>query len=420
LNDNNAYHTTTPKPRLYYGYVIVAASFIIMILSQGLYIIFGFFIVPLLDEFGWTRAAISGAFSLSNVLQGLLGIVMGGLVDRFGPRVVVTVCGVFLGAGYMLMSQVNSIWQIYLFYGLIIGIGGSGLWVPLLSPVSRWFDERRSVMTGIVMSGLTVGGIIAPMVVSRLIDAYDWRQTFIIIGSVALVGIVIFAQFYRRDKRQIGQTPGEIESNPQIQPSPAVNGYDLKEAARTPQFWLFVVILFCFGYSIIAVTVHLVPHMTGLGISDINAGYVMSVNGGVGFIGNVFVGGYIGDRIGNKKVLLIGFAIAVASLIWLLPSRELWMFHLFAVVLGIALGSIGTSESPLIARLFGLKNHGLIYAISVLGFTAGAAVGPWVTGLIHDITESYRIAFLVCIALTAAGFILTLFLKPTSKIGTAL
>ena len=98
MTDNNIYNAPAPKPRLYYGYVIVAASFIIMILAQGLYIIFGVFINPLLEEFGWTKATISGAFSLSTILQGVLGIVMGGLVDRFGPRIVVTVCGVFLGA----------------------------------------------------------------------------------------------------------------------------------------------------------------------------------------------------------------------------------------------------------------------------------------------------------------------------------
>ncbi len=122
-----------------------------MILAQGLFIVFGIFFNPLLEEFGWTRAAISGAYSLSSIFQGVLGIAMGGLVDRFGPRIVVTVCGVFLGAGYLLMSQVNTVWQIYLFYGVIIGIGMSGLWVPLLSPINRWFVTRRSLMTGIGM-----------------------------------------------------------------------------------------------------------------------------------------------------------------------------------------------------------------------------------------------------------------------------
>jgi len=420
LTDNSIYHAPAPKPRFFYGYVVVAASFIIMILAQGLFIVFGIFFNPLLEEFGWTRAAISGAYSLSSILQGVLGIAMGGLVDRFGPRIVVTVCGVFLGAGYLLMSQVNTVWQIYLFYGVIIGIGMSGLWVPLLSPISRWFVARRSLMTGIVMSGMTIGGVVAPLIVSRLIVAYDWRLTFIIIGGAALFGIVLFAQFLKRDHGRLGQPPYGAGEGTRTKPSPAIFGYNFKEATQTIQFWLCLVILFCFGYGILAIAVHLVPHIAGLGISDVSAADVLAVNNGVGIIGNFFVGGIIGDRIGNRKVLLIGFALAVASLVWLLPSRELWMLHLFAIVLGIAAGSIGTSESPLVARLFGLKNHGLIYGIFVLGFSTGGALGPFVTGYIYDVTGSYHNAFLACIAFMVAGFILTMLLKPTRKVGMEL
>jgi len=419
LTDNSTYHNPTPKPRLYYGYVIVAASCIIMILVHGLFNVFGIFFNPLIEEFGWTRATISGAYSLSTILQGVLGIAMGGLVDRFGPRIVVTACGIILGAGYLLMSQVNTVWQIYLFYGVIIGIGMSGLWVPLISPISRWFAARRSIMTGVVMSGMTIGGIVAPLIVSRLIVAHDWRQTFIIIGGAVLFFTVLFAQFLKRDPDRHGQSSYGAGEDTLTKSSPAVIGYTLKEAAQTIQFWLFIVILVCFGYGI-AISVHLFPHITGLGFSGVSAANVMAVNGGVGIIGNIFVGGFIGDRIGNRKVLLIGFALVVASLVWLLSSNELWMFYLFAIVLSIAMGSIGTSESPLVARLFGLKNHGLIYAIIVLGFSTGAAVGPLVTGYIHDITGSYHNAFLVCIALAVVGFILSVLLKPTRKVGTEL
>lgn len=420
MTDNNSFQTPAPKPRLYYGYIVVAASFIIMVLAQGLYIVFGIFFNPLLEEFDWSRAVISGAYSLSSIIQGVLGIAMGGLVDRFGARSVVAVCGVFMGAGYLLMSQVNTVWQLYLFYGVIVGIGMSGLWVPLLSPISRWFVDRRSMMTGIVMSGMTIGGVVAPLVVSRLIVACDWRQTFLIIGGVSLFVIVVFAQFLRRDRGRLAPSSRGTAKDAPTKSSPAVTGYDLKEAAQTFQFWLCLAILFCFGYAILAIAVHLVPHIAGLGISEVSAAGVLAVNGGVGIIGNIFVGGVIGDRIGNRKVLLIGFALAIASLVWLLPSRDLWQFHLFAVVLGIAAGSIGTSESPLVARLFGLKNHGLFYGIFVLGFTVGGAAGPFMTGYVYDLTGSYHNAFLTCIAFMVTGFILSVFLRPTPKVGTEL
>ena len=419
MTDNNI-NDLAPKPRFFYGYAVVAASFIVMIIAQGIFIVFGLFINPLLAEFGWTRATISGAYSLSTVLSGVLGIAVGGLVDRFGPRIVVTVCGIFLGVGYLLMSQVNTIWHIYLFYGVITGVGLSGLWVPLISPISRWFDAKRSMMTGIVMSGMTIGGIIMPLVVSWLIIVTDWRQTFLIIGGAALFLIVLFAQFLKLGPDRLGESDDVAGEDVPAELSPADNSYSLKEAARTGQFWLFLVMLFCFGYAVLSIAVHIVPYIVGLGISDVSAAGVLSVNNGVGIIGNFVVGGIIGDRIGNKKVLIIGFVLAIASLIWLLPSSELWMLHLFAIVLGVAMGSIGTSESPLVARLFGLKNHGLIYAVVVLGFTAGGAVGPFVTGYIYDVTGSYYSAFLACIAFMVAGLILTVLLKPTRKVGIEL
>ncbi len=111
----------------------------------------------MLTELGWTRAVTSGAFSLSITLYGLLAIGMGRLTDKFGPRLVITACGLFFGLGYLLMSQITAVWHLYLFYGVIIAIGGSGLYVPLISTVARWFVRRRGVMTGIVVSGIGLG-----------------------------------------------------------------------------------------------------------------------------------------------------------------------------------------------------------------------------------------------------------------------
>jgi MFS family permease len=420
LTDDNINQATAVKPRFFYGYIVVAASFIIMVLTWGLYIVFGVFFNPLLAEFGWSRAMTSGAFSLSSVLHGVLGIAMGRLVDKVGPRIVVTFCGVFLGAGYLLMSQVNSLWQIYLFYGVIIGIGMSGMWIPLVSPVSRWFVTRRSLMTGIVICGLTLGQLVAPPIIGRMIAAYGWRHSYIILGVVVFVVVVIAAQFLRRDPGRLGLKPYGAGEEVKLSSSPGDIGYSLREAARTVQFWLGIIILFCFGYSAFALTVHLVPYVTGLGFSDISAADVLAVNGGAGILGNFILGGIVGDRIGNRKVFMIGFVLSTISLVCLLPARELWMLHIIAILLGIAFGSVGTSESPLIARLFGLKNHGLIYGMIGLGFTVGGAVGPFVTGHIHDITGSYRDAFLVCIAFTVTGLILSALLRPTRKIGGSL
>ena len=420
MTDQEIYRPPETSPRFYYGYFVVIGAFFIMVVSWGLYIVFGIFFDHLLDEFEWTHAVTSGAYSLSSIISGMLGILMGGLTDKFGPRLVVTFSGVFLGLGYILMSQVNSAWQLYLFYGIIIGIGMSGLWVPLLSTVARWFTKTRSLMTGITISGLTVGQIIGPLVISRLIDKYQWRDSYIIIGVFGMIVVILAAQLLRRNPRDGEGAAVDGDDKPQSAASGISTDFSLKEALHTVQFWLTAGVFLCFGFVAYGLTVHMVPHITRLGIPEITAASVLSVSGGVGIIGNFVLGGLVGDRIGNRKAFIIGLILAIAALALVVPAQELWMLYVFGVILGLALGSMGTSESPLAARLFGLTSHGLIYGVMGLGFTVGGALGPFIMGYIYDVTESYRIAFLVCIALCVVGLILMAILKPTRRLGQKL
>src|SRR4030042_483555 len=192
------------KLRFFYGYIMVILCFLIMMISFGLMDSFGVFVKPLLEEFGWARATTSAAYSLSFLIFGFVGILMGALTDRFGPRVILTSCGLCLGLGYLLMSQVNSLWQLYLFEGIIIGIGMSALYAPILSLIARWFIQRRGLMTGIVLAGLGIGQLVAPPVISRLIFTYDWRLSYIFVGGAALLVMVIATQFLKRDPSVIG------------------------------------------------------------------------------------------------------------------------------------------------------------------------------------------------------------------------
>jgi MFS family permease len=409
--NKEVYQPRNTEPRFFYGYIVVIVAFLIMVVSWGLYSVFGVFFNPLLTEFGWTRAMTSGAFSVSMILSGVLGIVMGGLTDRFGPRLVVTLCGIFLGLGYLLMSQISALWQLYLFYGVIIGIGVSGIWVPLLSSVARWFVRRRSLMTGIVVAGVGIGGLVAPMVISRLIAAYDWRLSYAIQGITILMVMVLGAQFFKRAPAQQGQLPyGENEGKQQELTSEA-KAFSFKEAIYTAQFWLLFAMFVCYGFCTFSVLVHIVPHAIELEISAINAANILASVSGISVLGN-FVLGSVGDRIGNKWIFIISFILMSAVLFW--------MLYLFAVVFGFALGGMATSESPLVARLFGLSSHGLIFGVVGFGHIIGGAVGPVVAGYIFDLTLSYQMAFLVCAVVGVAGLILTAMLRPTKRLGLRL
>lgn len=402
------------KPGFFYGYVIVAAAFSIVIIAHGAQYTFGIFFKPILTEFGWTSAATSGAFSLYLVLWGLLSIFVGRLNDSFGPRIVMTASGFFLGLGYLLMSQVSVLWQLYLFYGVIIAIGMSGAWVPLISTVPKWFVKRRGLMTGIVTSGSGIGTILLSLAASRLISVYGWRISYMIVGSGVLVLLMLAAQFLRRDPQQIGQLPyGEDETKGESLNAQA-REFSLQEAIRTGQFWLVCAIFLCFGFILYTIMVHIVPHAIDLGISPIIAANIIVIIGGVNAVGRIIIG-YSSDRIGVKPSLLISFILMGIALLWVMVAKEVWMFYLFAIIFGFGYGGLATLTSMVTAELFGVRSLGAIVGVVMFSFTLGGAIGPLLAGSIFDISGSYKPAFLASVAVSAAGIILSSVLKPITS-----
>jgi len=398
------------KPGFFYGYAVVVASLWITLAVWGSYFAFGVFFKPMLAEFGWSRAVISGAFSISMVIQTLLGIVAGRITDRLGPRILMTLCGLLLAVGYLLMSRVNTVWQFYVVYGAVIGAGMSAPFISLTSTVARFFVKRRGMMTGIVLSGTGVGSLIVPPLATHLISTFDWRVSYLIMGGAILVIVTIAAHFLRRDPTQMGQVPyGDNRENQRLGVEPC--GFSLDEAVYTKQFYILFAIFFCYGFSFFTLMVHSVPHASELGFLAATAASVLAVIGVLTVVGRLLLG-IVADRFGNRAIFILGFILISAAVLWLVPAKEIWALYLFAVLFGFANGGMGTSESPLVAELFGLHSHGLIFGITGGGFTIGAAVGPLAAGYLFDRAGNYRLAFLVCACISILGLILTALLRP--------
>ena len=327
------------RSRFFYGYIIVLAAFLIHMVVWGMFNSYGVFFKPLTMEFGWTRAMTSSAVSVAMIVYGLLGIAMGRLSDRFGSRMIMVVCGLFLGLGYLLMSQVNTIWQLYLFYGLMIGIGVSPLDVSLLSTVARWFVKKRGMMTGIVKVGTGIGILVVPIVVNWLIVGNGWRTSYIIMGIVVLVFVIVVAQLLRRDPEQMGQLPDGEEKASAGSLNSVEGGLSLREAIHTRQFWVICAVFFCVEFITLIISVHIVPNALDLEISPTKAASLLGAIGGVSIVGR-FLMGSAGDRIGHKLAMTICFIIMVAALFWLQFARELWMLYLFVVVYAVGNGGL--------------------------------------------------------------------------------
>jgi MFS family permease len=401
----------TEKPVVFYGYAIVTACFLIEGCGIGAYVAFSVFFKPLLAQFGWSRATISGATSLAYLMMGSVGILAGSLNDRFGPRIVMTVTGVVCGIGYFVLSQLNSAWELYLFYGLLVGIGLSSADVIPLTVTARWFVRRRGMMTGIIKVGTGSGQLIMPLLAGTFIMSYGWRYAFVCFGVVVLVVLIGSGQMLRRDpggKDNLLDGPG----NPtQVGKGAPEDGLSLREAARTPQFWLFCIIIFLVMNCLLTVLMHIVPHASDLGLDPLKAAGVVSTVGGVSMLARLLTG-FLIDRIGTRKSMTICFILLIAGFLWLQVAREAWMLYLFAAIYGVAHGSFFTLISPTIARLFGISSHGVILGIVLFSGNFGGAVGPVVAGYIFDLTRSYQLVFLLLAAVCSVALLLTPFLKP--------
>jgi MFS family permease len=408
---------------LFYGYVIVLMAFLIIVVMGGTMYSFGVFLKPVMRELGWTSAETSGAYSVFMVLHGLFYIFTGRLNDRFGPRVVTTICGLFLGFGYMFMSRISAIWHLYLFYGVIIALGMSGGYVPLVSTVARWFLKRRGLMTGITVAGVGVGTMVMPPVAGWLIEAYGWRFCYLMIGAFSLMVIVGASQFLVHSPAQMGQLPygeagegsGEEGGNPGHEGGEGTGdvseGLEFDDAIHSRRFWAFSGLWACFVFIVQAIMVHIVPYSIEQGLleTDSAAATVMSVIGLGSIIGRIIIG-YLGDIIGNKLALILCFTLLLANLVFVLNIRGLFLLYLFAVIFGLAYGGHVPLGSPLTAELFGMRSHGTIFGVVTFIGTIGGAIGPLIAGIVFDLRKSYTPAFLICIAAACMGIILTKFL----------
>lgn len=403
-----------PRPRFFYGYIVVIAAFFVLLVAAGTMYSFGVFFKPMSADFGWTRAVTSGAYSLALFLFGLMSMLTGRLNDRFGPRRVVTVCGLITGLGYFLVSRIENQWQLYLFLGLVVPMGTSGSLIPMMSTVARWFVKKRGLMAGVAVAGVGVGQIVMPLISTQMIAAYSWRAGYIAVGIIGLVVLVVAAQFLRRDPARMGLAPdGEAvpENTGQVA---EIAGFTRREAMRTRQFWMLILIYFCYEYIIQGTMVHLVPHATDLGISPVAAASILSVVGGISVIGRIGIGS-AGDRIGNRRALMGAFALAILAFIWVQFATELWKLYAFAAVFALAYGGLIALESPTVASLFGLKAHGAILGMVHFGAIVGGAASPLLAGKVFDMTGSYQVPFVLIAMVCVLGLVMAALIRPPQK-----
>ena len=292
-----------------------------------------------------------------------------------------------------------------------MGVAGSCAGIPTMSTIPRWFTKRRGIALGITLAGFGLGGIISPPLAEWLISDYGWQQAYIVLGIISLIAIISLAQFLKHSPQRIGLKPyGENDTIADEQSlASGTGGISLKQAFKMSRFWFLGPIETCFFFCVQVVVVHIAAYAVDIKIPAIVAASILSIVATGSTIGRVAMG-FMADWIGARRALMACLALATLALIWLIFSREVWMFYLFAIFFGLAWGGMGPSINLITAELFGLKSLGMILAGLTLFGTLGGAVGAPLAGYIFDVTRSYGSAFLIGVILCTLATILSLVL----------
>ena len=371
---------------------------------------FGVFFKPLTDAFGWSRAAIAGATSASFCIYGVFSILAGRLNDKMGPRRVMTISGLFLGMGYLLLARMENLWQLYLFYGLLVGFGVSGTDVVLLSTIARWFIRLRGRMSGFLKVGTGVGMMTVPIVGDWLINAFGWRWAMAVLGILILTVFLTLSQLLLRDPALRGLSPDGDRTPVVKDRTIPEEGIDLAPALKTLRLWLMCLAYFIILTCTMTILLHIVPHAIDLGIDKSRAAQLLSFIGAFSVMGR-FAMGYASDALGSRWALVICFCLLTASLAWLPVAGRLWMLLCFGVVYGFAHGGFFAVMSPLVAEFFGTRDHGALLGLLIFTSTLGGSTGPVTAGYVFDTFGSYKLVFFALPVLSAIGLVVA-FLLP--------
>ena len=388
--------------KIFYGWVIVACFMVIGTTLYGVHFSFGVFFKSIEAEFNLTRASTSSILSVNMILAGLFSFLAGWALDRYGPRVVVLLMGIFTSLSLILTSLTGAAWQLFITYSLLLAMGAGPIYAVPMSAVSRWFDRKKGLALGLSSMGIGLGTVVMAPFATHLITSYSWHMAYLVIGLIALIVVVPLSRLLKRDPHEIGTLPDGVNRTNDVSLSKD-NTMSPGESSilliiRSRNFWLISVIHFFFAGCVFFIVAHLVPHITDIGFSPIEAAAVLSVLGAASIPGRLLMG-IASDKIGRRATCVVCTLFMAATITWLIWARDLWSLYLFAIIYGFFYSGFGSSTAALISDSFRSKNIGAAFGLLEIGIGTGAATGAVVGGRIFDINQSYDIAFLI-IALT--------------------
>jgi MFS family permease len=403
---------------IYYGWIIVAAVFVTMGVGVNARTAFSLLFPPILAEFGWERGVTAGAFSFGFLVSAALSPSLGRLMDRRGPRVVIELGVLLIGAGLLLATVVTRPWHLYATLGVMVGGGsvclgytGQSLFLP------DWFVRRRGLAMSLAFSGVGVGSMILLPWLQGLIGRSGWRAACWAMGLLVLLLLVPLNLLLRQRPQDMGLEPDgdrAAVAGAAARPSNVVDAawaavdWTLARAARTARFWWIAIGYFCGLFAWYAVQVHQTKYLTEIGFRPTDAAWALGFVSLTGIPGQVALG-WLSDRIGREWVWTagsVGFAICYAALLLLAATPTMPLLYVMVVAQGMLGYGLTSVVGAIPAEIFQGRHYGSIFGTLMLSSISGGALGPWLTGVLYDHTGSYTLAFWIsigCSVISAAA-----------------
>ena len=374
---------TTSLPR---RWLIVLALFVVTYGISTPLAAYGVFLPVLAEAFGWSRGALSTALSINLLLGGVAGFAIGAVADRHGPRVMLVITVALAGAGFALIGVVGALWQLYLFVGVLGGIGMSSFYLLAAATVSHWFEERRALAIALVLVGFNLGYISAGPLAAWLITQVGWRAAYALLGAGCGVLTLAAALTVRLPR------PGEAPSRRATPAGAPVPDVTLRQALADPRQWCLNASWFLTGSLALMISVHIVPFARDQGIGLAAASLALTAYG-VGSATGRVGSGVISEHLGVTATIRIGYVLQTAALlgVWWAPSQNALLGAM--VLFGAGFAAADTMFTKVIPDVFGMRALGAIMGVLALGWRTGAALGPAVAGFLYDATGSYAMPF---------------------------
>lgn len=389
---------TATRPRWHYAFVVAAVTFGVILVTAGVRAAPGAFIVPLQDEFAWSRGSISLAVAVSILAYGFAAPLAGGLIDRFGPRRLAIAGCALIAAGLLPMLWMTQEWQLFLFWGLIVGVGTGAVGGVLGATVAtRWFRTHRGMVVGLFSAASSMGQLIFLPSLVGLIVASGWRAAVAAMTVAVLLATIPAFVFLRDRPADVGLQPYGDDGSAEAaaaEVAEAAHGSTLREATRTRDFWLLAGSFFVCGYTSNGlIGTHLIPHAVEHGFSPATAASAVGLMGMMNVVGTL-ASGWLTDRYDNRKLLAFYYSFRALSIVFLPVILAVPELFLFAIVYGLDWIATVPPTVNLTARLYGRAHMGTIYGWIFCSHMVGAALAAFLGGAVHDALGDYTSMFL--------------------------